>query len=212
MGCPREKIHFSIYGADVKWSAIKPHFTKKIFLGIGRFTAKKAPQNTIRAFAEVVKTFPDAQLQLVGNGELLLLCQTIIKELGLSQNVQLLGNQTPEQIEGLMRNAIAFVQHSITPPDNDTEGSPLAVIEAGMAGLPVISTLHGGIPDIVIEGKTGFLVAENDIQAMAEKMKLLAADLDFAKKMGDNAALHIATNISIPICIEREWRIIERFL
>jgi colanic acid/amylovoran biosynthesis glycosyltransferase len=212
MGCPRHKIHYSIYGADTKWAAVQPHFEKRIFLAIGRLTAKKAPQHTIRAFAKVVEKFPDALLQMVGDGELLPACKTLIAELGLAQNVQLLGSQTPEQVAVLMHDAIAFVQHSVTGPDGDMEGSPVAIIEAGMAGLPVIATLHAGIPDIVANGETGFLVAEHDVAMMAEKMLLLASDLRLAKALGKKANARITDLFSIPVCIAREWQIIQQFL
>ncbi len=212
MGCPSSKIHYSIYGADLKWAQLKPQFQKQIFLGVGRLTPKKAPHLTIQAFAEVAKEYPNAQLQLVGGGELLETCKTLIRTLQLEDKVQLLGNQPPERVAELMQNACCFVQHSVTAADNDQEGSPVAIIEAGMAGLPVISTYHAGIPDIVIDGKTGFLVAENDVEAMAMQMKKIANSLDLAQKMGKNATAHILENLSIPVCVAREWRVIEQFL
>ncbi len=212
MGCPAQKIHYSIYGADLKWAALQPQYQKPHFLAVGRFTAKKAPHQTIKAFAEMVAAFPEARLTMVGEGELWDFCKKLAADLNLTKNIEFLGNQPPEKVAVLMENALCFLQHSVTAADNDMEGSPVAIIEAGMAALPVISTLHAGIPDIVINGETGFLTAENDTVAMANFMKKLLAEPNLAKKLGENARKHILKNLSIPVCIEREWRIIEQFL
>ena len=90
------------------------------------------------------RTFINAKM-LKEEGELWAFCKKLVTELNLSENVQFLGNQSPENVADLMESALCFVQHSVTAADNDMEGSPVAVIEAGMAGLPVISTLHAGI-------------------------------------------------------------------
>jgi glycosyltransferase involved in cell wall biosynthesis len=148
----------------------------------------------------------------VGDGELKSLCEQTIQALHLSKNVSLLGSQTPAQVAILMQNAYCFVQHSITAANNDMEGTPVSIVEAGMAGLPVISTLHAGIPDIVVDGETGFLVRENDVKGMADRMKRLAADKSLAQEMGKKAHKRISENFSIPICVEREWDVIKQFI
>jgi colanic acid/amylovoran biosynthesis glycosyltransferase len=212
MGCPAHKIHYAIYGADATWADLKPQFEQLIFLAVGRFTPKKAPQHTIAAFAQVVAIHPTARLIMVGDGELMPFCQQLVQDLKIEQHVEFLGNQPPARVAELMRSACCFVQHSITASDGDMEGSPVAIIEAGMVGLPVVSTVHAGIPDIVVDKETGFLVAENDVDAMADAMKKIAIDLNFAKKLGDNALNRIASHFSIPICVEREWKVIQQFL
>jgi glycosyltransferase involved in cell wall biosynthesis len=83
-----------------------------------------------------------------------------------------------------MREARAFVQHSLVAPDGDSEGSPVAVMEAQLSGLPVVATLHGGIPEVVEEGVTGFLLPEDDVDAMAEAMARFAVDPSLAGQLG----------------------------
>jgi glycosyltransferase involved in cell wall biosynthesis len=86
-----------------------------------------------------------------------------------------------------MQRARAFVQHSVTAPDGDSEGTPVAIIEAQMSGLPVVSTRHAGIPDVVIDGETGFLVNEGDVAGMGRMMARLASQPALAARLGESA-------------------------
>ena len=83
-----------------------------------------------------------------------------------------------------MARARVFVQHSVVAEDGDHEGLPLAILEAGAHGLPVVATRHAGIPDAVREETDGFLVDEGDVQAMAVAMYRLAQDAALAARMG----------------------------
>lgn len=90
-----------------------------------------------------------------------------------------------EQVAERMRLVRAFVQHSIVAPDGDSEGSPVAVMEAQLSGLPVIATRHAGIPDVVVDGATGLLVEEGDVDAMAQAMLTLLAEPMLAQQLGE---------------------------
>jgi glycosyltransferase involved in cell wall biosynthesis len=109
-----------------------------------------------------------------------------------------------------MHSARAFVQHSIRPGDGDSEGTPVAILEAGMSGLPVVSTRHAGIKDVVIHNETGFLVDEGDIDGMAACMLLLARDAAQAATLGARAHHHIRTNFSMDQHIARLSAILEQ--
>ena len=184
LGCPRHKLVYNVYGPRPEFHKVIPAFTKKQFIAIGRFTDKKAPYYTILAFHKVLGTHPEAQLFLAGDGALYATCKNLVKHLGIEDNVQLLGIITGEEYQEYLKTAIAFVQHSITAEDGDMEGTPLAILEASAAGLPVISTVHAGIQDVIIHNKTGLLSKEHDVDAMAAHMKSLLDDIDMAKKMG----------------------------
>ena len=73
-----------------------------------------------------------------------------------------------------MRQARVFVQHSLVAPDGDSEGNPVAVMEAQLSGLPVVA-MHAGIPEVVIDGQTGLLVEEGDL-GMASAIERLLQD------------------------------------
>jgi glycosyltransferase involved in cell wall biosynthesis len=86
-----------------------------------------------------------------------------------------------------MRRARAFVQHSITASDGDSEGTPTSILEAQVTGLPVIATRHTGILDCVSEGETGFLVDEQDVEGMADQMVRVVRNPDEAAALGKAA-------------------------
>jgi glycosyltransferase involved in cell wall biosynthesis len=90
-----------------------------------------------------------------------------------------------------------FVQHSITPSYGDAEGTPVTILEAQAAGLPVVSTLHAGIREAVVHGQTGYLVEERDVEGMAEYMAQLLSDRSACIAMGERARQHIKQNYSM---------------
>jgi glycosyltransferase involved in cell wall biosynthesis len=96
-----------------------------------------------------------------------------------------------------MEGSIAFVQHSVTAPNGDAEGTPVAILEAQAAALPVISTHHAGIPDVVIHNETGLLVSEGDIEGMAENLVKVLQDENLPKKLGEAGRKRIAENFTL---------------
>jgi glycosyltransferase involved in cell wall biosynthesis len=100
-----------------------------------------------------------------------------------------------------MQQSRVFVQHSLVPKSGDSEGTPVGIIEAGASGLPVVSTRHAGITDVVIHGKTGFLVDEGDIDGMAKYMYRILSDTELAIKMGKRARQHISDNFNMDVSI-----------
>ena len=171
LGAPREKVHCNPCGVDCEvFRSASPATAGPVFVAVGRFVEKKAPQLTILAFARVHQRNPDARLRMIGDGPLLDACRDLARGLGVAPAVTFLEAQPHSVIQEEMRNARGFVQHSIEAPSGDSEGMPVAILEAGASGLPVVATRHAGIPDAVIEGTTGFLVDEHDVDGMAEGM------------------------------------------
>ena len=133
---------------------------------------------------------------MAGEGPLLAACQELAKALRLEEHVRFAGRLDPPRVAELFRTARAFLQHSVTAPSGDSEGTPVAVIEAGAAALPVIATRHAGIPDVVIDGETGLLTDEFDIEGMAQHMIRLAQDGQLAAALGRSARQRIASEFS----------------
>ena len=171
MGADPDKIAVVPCGVNV--SKFKPAEVakEKLFLAVGRFVAKKGPLYTIQAFHEVLKKYPDAKLVMVGGHKGLHgKCAQLVESLGMQHAVLFPGVLNQDQIREYMGKAMAFVQHSVTAPNGDMEGTPVSILEASASGLPVVSTLHGGIKDAIVHEKTGFLVEEGDVQGMANYM------------------------------------------
>lgn len=196
IGCPSDKLVYNANAAQDKFYNIKPKFKTKQFLSVGRFTNKKAPYYTILAFKEVVKKHPEATLLMCGNGVLLESCKNLVRYFNLEDNIKFLGVISPQELVGLIENAIGYIQHSITAENGDMEGMPISVLEASAAGLPVVSTFHAGISDVVKHGVTGLLCKEHDVKTMSNHITKLLEDISLAKKLGDAGKKRIKENFS----------------
>ena len=197
LGCHESKIIHTPCAPNNSFFKIEPTLEQELFVGVGRFVDKKAPYYTILAFKEVVKEFPNAQLVLAGDGYLWNMCLNLIRAYNLEKNINLIGIIKPDRYKSYLSIARAFVQHSITSENGDTEGTPVAVTEASSAGLPVVSTYHAGIPDVIINNHSGLLVKEHDYIGMAENMKKLLRDKEFARTLGYNGKKFIKDNYSM---------------
>lgn len=197
MGCPEEKLIHITYGPNDDFLKIEPEYTSPHFIALGRFTGKKAPYYTILAFAEVLEKFPNARLTIGGDGDLHFVCTNLIKYLQIEHAVSLPGVLSPLDFQKHLIKSLAFVQHSITAENGDSEGTPVAIIEASAAGLPVISTFHAGIPDVILNGVTGILVEEHDVRGMADAMINLLSSRNLAIKMGRAGKNRILENFTM---------------
>lgn len=171
------------------------------FLSVGRFTETKSPHLLILAFNEVLKMIPEAELRMIGKdggGELFEACQILVKALGIEKKVAFLGVLPPEEVQWEMSRATVFVQHSLTTPINsDKEGTPVSVMEAMATGMPIVSTKHAGILDLIENEVNGILVDEYAYLEMAKQMIRLAQDKELRNFLGKNAANSIRNNALI---------------
>lgn len=197
LGCPSEKVALCPYGPNEDYLLCNPDFESNQLIAVGRLTPKKAPHLTLLAFARALRTVPDLQLVMIGDGELRGVCEDLIVSLGLSAKVKMCGTRTPVEIREEIARSFAFIQHSVHAWDGDCEGTPVAILEACAAGLPVISTRHAGIPDTVKHGETGILVGERDVAAMAEAIVAYASDRKLARLHGSCAREYVCSNLSL---------------
>lgn len=198
LGCPPEKLSVNPCGVcPQRFQGATPSSTGPEFLAVGRLIEKKAPQHTIAAFARVCDSVPSARLTIVGTGPMESQCRQLADSLGISTNVSFAGAQPTDVVQELLRQSRAFVQHSVTASCGDSEGTPVAILEALMSGLPVVSTRHGGIPDVVRHGETGFLCEEHDVEMMAKYLLRLATDSSLADRLGLAARVHALAHYSV---------------
>lgn len=198
LGAPEDKILYNPYGIDLeKFTISEPEKNPKKLFFAGRFVEKKAPKNLILCFKKALETEPEAKLVLAGDGPLLESTKILVKELKLTKSVVFKGILTSDEVIDELQSSRAFVQYSVTAKDGDSEGTPNSILEASACGLPVISTKHAGINEAVINGKTGLLSDENDINLFSENMVKVLSDPEFAKNLGLSARLHIQKNYNI---------------
>ncbi len=209
LGADAERTLLAPYGVAVDLPALaEPAKAPPQFVAVGRFVEKKAPHVTLQAFATVHQVMPEVRLVMIGDGPLLAACQQWVAENGLAEAVTFAGVQSREEVSRRMAASRAFVQHSMVAANGDSEGLPLAILEAGAHGLPVVSTRHAGIPDAVREGVDGFLVAEKDATAMAEAMLRLAQDAELAAQLGASFRERVVAHYSREHSLERLHQIL----
>lgn len=210
LGAPEEKVVCNPCGVDVNcFSGAEPAKAPPVFLVIGRMVPKKGPSLALQAFHQVVSRNPDARMVFIGDGELLDECQSLASSSGIGHAVNFKGVCSPKEVVAAVRGARALVQHSIRAEDGDSEGTPLSVLEAGAAGIPVVATRHAGIADVVLDGETGLLVDEGDVVGMARHMMKLIDSPDTAAQLGERAREHISSHYSMEISISNLMSIID---
>jgi glycosyltransferase involved in cell wall biosynthesis len=203
-GAPEEKLFYNPYGVDINlFDGTDVSVNPPIFVSVGRFIPKKAPNLTILAFNEVHKKINKAKLIMVGNGPMFKSCKELVNELNLNEFVIFKGVLFPDEIKIILSKARAYVQHSVRANDGDMEGTPNAILEASAMALPVVSTEHSGIVEAVVHGKTGYLVKEHEYLKMAEYMTTLANNPALSLELGTNGRKHIIENYSLDFRIKR---------
>jgi glycosyltransferase involved in cell wall biosynthesis len=184
-----------------------------VFLYVGRFSETKSPHLVLLSFVEVLKEMPNSKLVMIGKdggGDLYEACLILAKALGIEGKVVFKGIKNPEEVYQEMKNARVFVQHSLTTPlHGDREGTPVSVREAMACGLPVVSTKHAGIEEVITTGVDGILVEEYDYMAMAVEMIRVCKNDELVAVLGRNASETIRNNPLVKNNTENLVRIIK---
>ena len=194
-GADENKIKVIRYGIDIEsivpldWSERLKQNPSVVFLG--RLTMKKHPIALLHAFKIVLKKIPDAKLTIIGDGPLRKEILNKIIQLELGNSVIFLGSLNREESFPILNNHWVYAQHSVTSYNGNQEGYALSPAEAAAHELPVVSTIHNGIPEHVIDGVTGYLVPEYDFEAMGEKIIYLLKNPKLAEQFGKNGRKNI---------------------
>lgn len=160
-GLPPGKIQLVPNGVNLeKFPFAPPEGREKLLLFVGSLIQRKGGGDLIRAMVEVVRQFPDYRLVMIGEGPLKQSWQNLVSELGLQEQVRLVGTQTQAEISAWMRRARLFVLPSLE------EGQGVVFVEALASGLPCLGSLTGGIPDVVTP-QVGRLVQPGDSTLLA---------------------------------------------
>jgi colanic acid/amylovoran biosynthesis glycosyltransferase len=141
-----------------------------------RLIEKKGLSVSLRAFALLLKTHPQARLTIAGEGPLRSRLTEEASSLGISGHVDFVGFLDQTALLDLYRRSHIFVHPSETTLSGDREGLPNSMLEAMATGLPVVSTHHSGIPEAVVHGASGYLAPEKDDNAVYEGLLKLTAN------------------------------------
>ena len=208
LGCPPHKVEVQHLGVDIE----KLPFAVRQFptdgpiriLIAASFREKKGIQYGIAAFGRVAQKWNRLELVIVGDGPLRPQIERQIAQLGLGDKVRLMGYQPYERLIAIAQEAHIVMAPSVTASNGDTEGgAPVFLIEAQAMGLPILATHHADIPEVVQDGKTGYLVPERDIDALAERLEYLLDHPDLWPQLGTNGRQYVEREFSLKQQTER---------
>jgi colanic acid/amylovoran biosynthesis glycosyltransferase len=189
-GLPEEKLRVHYIGVDLQqFQAPAADVAGAGVLFVGRLVEKKGCAYLLRAMASVQKTYPDCLLTIIGDGPLRAYLESHARELGVS--CRFLGAQPAAIVREHLRTTHIFCAPSITAENGDSEGLGIVFAEAQAMGIPVVSSLHGGIPEVVSDGRTGLLVHERDHPALAAAIASLLGNASLWEQFRHNARAHI---------------------
>lgn len=205
LGCPPEKVMVNHLGIDLEQIEFIPRRPQEggpvRVLVSGSFREKKGIPYAVEAFGRVVHSHPELDLQMTimgdsrGTPKEEAEKQKIlgaIARYGLEDKVRLLGYQPYKVLLDEARDHHIFVSPSVHAADGDTEGGvPVTIIEMTASGMPVLSTTHCDIPEVVLDGQSGFLAPERDVEALAGKLELLVLHPELWPEMGRRGREHV---------------------
>jgi len=159
-----------------------------LLLAVGRLIAQKDHPTLLRAFARVRKRHPEARLAILGSGQLEVQTRALVHELELDDVVVLPGRQEPGD---WLARADVFVHTS------RWEGFGIVLLEAMLASLPVVATSVSAVPEVVVDGGTGLLIGEGDVEALAAALNELLADPERARRLGAAGLERVRSEFSV---------------
>jgi colanic acid/amylovoran biosynthesis glycosyltransferase len=205
LGCPPEKIRKLSYGIDLEKFPFLPRSLAQDapfhIVTVGRLVEKKGIEYVIRALAQVARQHPQLHYDVIGDGPLREQLQQLAREQSVDNIVHFHGAVNGDVVRELLYQAHVFVLASVTAQDGDEEGTPVSLLEAQAVGLPVISTLHSGIPEIVLDGQSGWLVPERDPEALADRLIYLLEHRELWAPIGNRGRNLVEAHFSTAKCI-----------
>lgn len=171
-GIPAEKITIAYVGVDTcrfRPGQVPLARRSRRILFVGRMVEKKAPLLMVRAFSEVRKGMPDAELVMVGDGPLLGEARRFAEALNLP--VSFRGSCTSDEVLAELHQARVFCLPSITAANGDAEGLPISILEAQACGVPVVTSATGGVSEGLIDGETGGVFQNGSTTGLASELR-----------------------------------------
>ncbi len=178
----------------------KRHRERELMIGfVGRLERIKGVLNFVEAMPLILKSFPDLRILIIGDGPLRATIEEKIEAMGISGTVKILGKVPHERMPHHYNSLKLLVLPSYS------EGLPLAMLEAMSCGTPALATAVGGIPDVIRDGETGFILRSNDPEHIAERVVELLSRPDLLEEVSERAYNWVRENLSAERAL-KSWR------
>ena len=207
-GCDPARIYVHRMGVDLRRFSFRPPPIRKIdeplrVLTAARLVEKKGIEFGLRALAELKAQNAPFQYTIVGEGFERPELESLAKGLGLGDAVSFLGWRDHGDIAELMRESHVLLYPSVTDSNGDQEGVPVSLMEAMATGLPVVTTRHSGIPELIEDGVTGLLAGERDSHGLADALERLLNEPELGVRLSDTARARVVADLDIEILNRR---------
>jgi len=206
IGCPPEKIRLNRTGIPLERYPFAPRRCpcdgEWRFVQACRLIPKKGLRTALQAFAQFRRKHPRATFSIAGEGPMRGDLEKLVAQLGLRDAVFFPGFLDQEALNALYGESHVFLHPSELTEDQNQEGIPNSMLEAMSSGLPVVATLHGGIPEAVEHERTGLLVPERDADALAAALSRITDSFEYLQAVGRCASESIHVNFEQGKAIE----------
>lgn len=197
LGAPPDRTAVLPTGVDTRVLTSTPPTTEPRIVHVARLVEKKGTAYLLDAVRLVRSRIPDVRLDIYGDGPLRRTIEAQVEANDLGQSVHLHGVRGHEAILEAMRQAAVVAVPSVTARSGDTEGLPQVVLEAGALARPVVGTDHAGIGEAVLNERTGLLVPERDVPALAESLAAVLEDQSLGAGMGSAARRRVEADFDV---------------
>lgn len=205
LGCNNNNIMVLPYCIDLdKFNYFERDLNEEVkFISVGRLVEKKGHIYVLQALKKIVEKYNNIKYLIVGDGPQKRSLENYCNKVNLNKNVTFLGSKKSDEVKQLLKSSSVFILNSITAEDGDMEGLPVVILEAQASGLPILSTYHAGIPEMVSNGVEGLLVEEKNVEEIYKSMKFFIENKNDWNRMGKNGFSNISKNYSLDIMKNR---------
>jgi colanic acid/amylovoran biosynthesis glycosyltransferase len=222
LGCNSDKI--AVHHMGINCDKFVPATAQKnsdqetlpeiLIVSVARLVEKKGLTYGIEAVGRLIKKIPQLKLKyyIIGDGVLKPQLESQIQQLNLENTVELLGWRKQQEVQQLMSQADVMLASSITSKDGDCEGIPVSLMEAMAQEIPVISTYHSGIGELVADGISGYLVPEKEVVAITAKLEHLVTHPQLRRQMGQAGRKRVIEEYNIKLLCDRLTQIYQQLV
>lgn len=202
LGLPEEKLAVVRCGVSFKPPSVWPQAVVKPIYRVGtlgRLVEKKG----VDVLLEAISGLPKVQLSVAGDGPLLEELKAKSAALGMASSVEFVGSLSHCEVAGWMAGLDVFALACKQDRNGDMDGIPVVLMEAMSQGIPVVSTRLSGIPELVIDGKTGLLAAPGDVSDLRAKLSQMLGAVELRNVLARAAAEHVREEFGQAVNIDR---------